>query len=55
MGGKLPTNFFSFLRVGQKMKVAYLCIQREEEIDSKVSGTMNVFIDSLTDILETPA
>ena len=36
-------------------EIAYLCIQREEEIDSKVSGTMNVFLDSLTDILETPA
>ena len=37
------------------MKVAYLCIRREEEIVSKVSGTMNVFIDSLMGILETPA
>ena len=37
------------------MKVAYLCIQRQEGVDSNVSGTVNVLLDSLADIPETPA
>ena len=46
-------TFFSFLRVGQKMKVAHLCIQRPKKVPQKLSGTRNVLLDSLKDILET--
>ena len=33
----------------------YLCIQRPETIDYKFSRIMNVLLDSLANILETPA